>query len=176
MDIEIVALIVLSLITVAIAAFALRQRRALHRRALRGAPVSRFMRTDPVVIPSGTTLAAAHGFFDQHDHKLFPVVAGNQLVGCLTPQRIKEVPRDSWDMVLVDEVAPSCMSCGHTISPGADIGEALRAMDGSQRTRLMVVEDGRLLGVVTLKDLLPYVAERAEPEADHLPPLAAARR
>ena len=146
-------------------------REVVLRQALRGEPVSRFMRTDPIVIPSGTTLAAAaHDFFYRFDHKLFPVVAGNQLIGCLTPQRIKEVPRDSWDMVLVDEVAPSCMSCGHTISPRADVADALKAMDGSRRSRLMVVDDGRLLGVITLKDLLHYVAARVELEGEDLRP------
>ena len=52
----------------------------------------------------------------------------------------------------------------NVIGPGGDAIKALSIMSRTGNSRLMVVEKGRLLGVVTLKDLMKFLALKVELE------------
>lgn len=141
------------------------------RETLAGVPVRRFMRPGTVTVPAGVTLAEAlEEYFYKYDHKLFPVLDGDRLVGCLTPKRMREIPREEWNTRQAAEVAAACLE-GSTISPDADVSEALTQMDRARTTRLMVVDGDRLLGIITLKDLLHYLSVRMELEGESKLPL-----
>ncbi len=138
----------------------------LLRHRLSGVPITRFMRTDVVTVPPHLTLAAAvEDYFYRHDHKLFPVVENGQLVGCITPRQVRQVPREQWALRRVGDVASGC-SPDTMISTDVDVADALAAMNRAQVSRLMVVQNGQLLGILTLKDLLNYLAVRMELEGD----------
>jgi signal-transduction protein with cAMP-binding, CBS, and nucleotidyltransferase domain len=62
----------------------------------------------------------------------------------------------------VGEVAAGC-SPATTISPDAEVAEAMAAMDRARVSRLMVVEGERLVGI-TLKDLLHFFSVQMEVE------------
>jgi len=63
----------------------------------------------------------------------------------------------------VAEVAVKC-SENNTIDPEADSVEALAAMRRSNASRLMVVKDGQLAGIITLKDMLEFLSLKVELE------------
>jgi CBS domain-containing protein len=52
----------------------------------------------------------------------------------------------------------------NTIGPNADATKALSIMSRTGASRLMVIEKGRLLGVITLKDLMKFLALKVELE------------
>jgi CBS domain-containing protein len=52
----------------------------------------------------------------------------------------------------------------NTITPDSDAMEALARMNRAGESGLMVVENGRLLGIVSLRDLMRVVALRMELE------------
>lgn len=137
----------------------------LLRSALEGEPVRRFMKTDPITVPRMISVQELVGeYFLRHPHKLYPVVDGERLVGCVTTREIKDLPREDWDRQTVGAVAQRC-SPGNTIGPDVDAMEALSTMSRSRTSRLMVVEDDRLLGLLTLKDLLEFFSLKMELEA-----------
>lgn len=52
-----------------------------------------------------------------------------------------------------------------TVSPDTDAVKALAQMRKSQNSRLMVVQDGRLVAILTLKDLLDFLSAKLEIES-----------
>jgi CBS domain-containing protein len=84
---------------------------------------------------------------------LAPVVEGDRLVGTLTDRDIvTRVVAEGKDpqTVPVREVASTDVV---TIDPQQDLDEALRLMASNQVRRLLVEEDGRLVGVVAQADI-----------------------
>lgn len=136
----------------------------LVRRALEGEPVRRFMTSEPVTLPADATLGdAVENYFYRYHHKLFPVTDDARLVGCLSTQELKQVPREEWGRRTVASVAVPC-GPRNAISPDTDALQALALMRRIGEQRLLVVENGRLAGVVTLKDLLEFFALKVELE------------
>ncbi len=138
----------------------------LLREMLEGEPISNFMRRDPVSVPSSATIRElVDNYVYRHHHKLFPVVDDGRLSGCITLNRIKEVPREEWDTRTVGEFAFFCNE-ENTITPETDAVKAFSLMHRTGAGRLMVVEDGELKGILALKDLLNFLAAKVELEGE----------
>lgn len=131
-------------------------RQELSRRE--GRAVTDFMRADPVTVSPGLTLEAlVDGVFIRHPHGSYPVVDDEGcLVGCVTLDAVRGVVRSEWAHRRVAEVMEPCEPA--LISVAADAGEALRRMRVTGRSRLMVMRGERLVGVLSLKDLLQFLA------------------
>ncbi len=140
----------------------------LLRQALEGEPVRRFMTAGPVTVSPGVSLSElVDSYFYRYHHQLFPVVEDGRLVGCVTTRHVKSVPREEWPRRTVGSLAELC-GPDNTIPPGAEALEAIAVMKRTGQPRLMVVEEGRLVGVVTLKDLLEFFALKLELEGPTL--------
>lgn len=143
-------------------------RQLLMRQALEGEPVNRFMTTDPVSVPSRLSIQElVDRYIYQHAYKLFPVEDNGQLVGCVTVGQIKDLPRNEWDTLTVDSVMDSC-SNENTIHAESDAMEALSQMHRTGRSRLLVTYGEKLVGILTLKDLMRFFSTRVELEGDML--------
>ncbi|MGA9756143.1 MAG: site-2 protease family protein [Desulfobaccales bacterium] len=136
----------------------------LVRKALEGEPVSRFMNANPVTVQDSITVEnLVEDYIYKYHYKMFPVMAGEKLVGCITTRQVKEIPREEWSRETIREVADPC-SPDNSISPQTDAIKALAMMSQGGISRLMVVDHGRLVGVVTLKDLLDFFSLKVELE------------
>lgn len=132
------------------------------KQTLEGEPVSKFMKPDPVTVPRWISIEElVNEYVYRHHFSLYPVVDGERLTGCVTTRKIREVPRDEWDRQTVGSIAEACSET-NTITPDADVMEALRRMSRNKQSRLIVVTDGKPVGILTLKDLLRFVAVRME--------------
>jgi Zn-dependent protease/CBS domain-containing protein len=137
----------------------------LLRRAFEGEPVSRFMQADPVTVPrSISVLELVQDYVYRHHFKMFPVVDDSgRLVGCVTTRQIRELPREEWDRQTVGALARGC-SPENTVRADSDAMEALSRMSRTGASRLMVVDGDRLLGILSLKDLLRFFSLKMELE------------
>ncbi len=136
----------------------------LLRRALEGEKVERFMKTDVVTVPRHTTLQQlVDDYVYRHHHKLYPVVEDGRLLACVSTRQVKETPREQWSFRRVGDVASSC-TANNTVAPGTDAMEVLSHMRRTGASRLLVAEDDRLLGMITLKDLMDFLALKLELE------------
>jgi CBS domain-containing protein len=134
------------------------------RHALEGEPVSRFMKEEPVMVPASATLQRfVDEYVYQHYHDMFPVVDGSRFAGCITTRALKRVPREEWRHRTVGEIAETCTE-NSTISPDTDAVEALATMSRAQKSRLLVAQNGQITGVITLKDLLAFLALKLDLE------------
>lgn len=136
----------------------------LTRGMLAGAPVRRFMTRDPVTVPSGITLQAlVDDYVYAHHHEQFPVVDGERLIGSVGVRQLKATPRESWPHTTVAEIAEPA-SDANTVDAETDAAKALSLMTRSGRSRLLVTERGRLVGILALKDLLALLSLKIELE------------
>ncbi|MFA4903919.1 MAG: site-2 protease family protein [Desulfobaccales bacterium] len=136
----------------------------LVRKALEGEKVSRFMNTNPVAVQDSITVEhLVEDYIYKHHYKMFPVMSGDKLVGCITTRQVKEIPREAWSRETIREAASQC-SPENTISPDTDAIKALGLMTQTGVSRMLVVEHGRLVGIVTLKDLLDFFSLKVELE------------
>jgi Zn-dependent protease/predicted transcriptional regulator len=136
----------------------------LTRQALDGIPVRRLMKSEPVTVPSSVTVQElVERYVYEHHFKMFPVADHGQLTGCVTTRRIKEVPRDIWETTRVGEIASPC-STENSVEADADALDALKTMSRNQASRLLVRDHDRVVGVVTLKDLMGFISLKMELE------------
>ncbi len=136
----------------------------LARQALEGEQVRRFMQTNPVTVSPSTTLAQLiDDYIYRHQFKLFPVVQDGRLAGCIDLNQVKEIPRNEWAYRTVGEVAKRC-AVDNTISPEADAVKALAKMNRTGRSRLLVIDQDRLVGILSLRDLLRFLSLKVELE------------
>jgi CBS domain-containing protein len=138
----------------------------LVRQALSGEPVRRFMTDDPVTVPPGTSLEdLVENYIYKFHFKMFPVTEDGRLAGCISTREVRDIPRDEWAARSVEDVADTC-SPDTTIRPDEDAMTALARMNKADASRLLVVEDGRLIGILALKDLLKFLSLKIELEGD----------
>ncbi|HVS14265.1 MAG TPA: site-2 protease family protein [Thermoanaerobaculia bacterium] len=139
----------------------------LVRRALEGEPVRRFMQTEPVAVPRAISVRElVEEYVYRYHFKMFPVVEGDRLIGCVSTREIKGLAHDEWDLQTVGAIAKVCGE-DTTLRPDDDAMDALSKMSRTGASRMMVVEDGdRLVGILALKDLLKFLSLKIELEGD----------
>ncbi len=136
----------------------------LLRQALGGETVANFMTENPITVTPDMTLETlVDDYIYRYHHKLFPITNDGCLTGCITMQQVKQVPRDQWHAIKVENLQQACVP-NNTISPQADAMQALARMNRTRTSRLLVVDNSRLEGIITLKDLLEFFALKVELE------------
>ncbi len=134
----------------------------LVRRALEGETIRRFMVAQPITVtPQITVRQLVEEVIFHHQHRMYPVMEGDRLLGCVTTRQVRQVPREVWDQRTVRDILLP-VSEENSIPPSLDAVQALARMNQSGFTRLLVVENGRLAGILTLKDLLNFFALKVE--------------
>ncbi|ADC65284.1 Cl- channel voltage-gated family protein [Ferroglobus placidus DSM 10642] len=84
-------------------------------------------------------------------HLGYPVVENGKLVGIITLEDVLRVPEEKRDSVKVEEVMTKEVI---TISPEASLEDALRLLEKYKIGRLPVVEDSKLVGLITRSDII----------------------
>lgn len=139
-------------------------RQLLTKEALSGEPVRRFMVSAPITVSRAIPVSElVSDYIYQHQRKVFPVVDGEHLLGLVSLEGVRSLPRDEWQHHAVGEIVEPAGEA-NTIGPDEEAVEALTRMTKTGTTRLMVVEDGRLVGVLTLRDLLEFLSLKMELE------------
>ncbi|MBI2957322.1 MAG: site-2 protease family protein [Chloroflexi bacterium] len=134
----------------------------LVRKGLEGITVAKLMEAKPVTVPRALSVERlVDDYIYKHTFKMYPVVDGDRLAGCVTLQKVKDVPRTEWGVTTVGAIAAGCAP-DNTISPSADAMEALAQMSRGRVSRLMVVDGDRLVGIITLKDMLEFLSVKLE--------------
>jgi Zn-dependent protease/CBS domain-containing protein len=137
-------------------------RQVLIREALQGEPVRLFMTREPVSVPPSIDLKrwVEDYVYPQH-RKFFPVMSDGRLEGVIETQALAKYPRQEWDRHTVAEVMQRDVNAVR-IAPETDALKALGQMQRTGSSRLLVTEGERLVGIVSLKDLLAFLDQKLE--------------
>jgi Zn-dependent protease/CBS domain-containing protein len=126
----------------------------LIRDALSGISVRDVMTPNPVQAPDNITVDdALHGYVLASRHSTFPTQdASGQLSGLLTLTALKKVAPDARATTLIKDVACPLDSVS-TASPGDPAVNLLSVSEGCSEGRTLVVDVGRLVGIVSPSDI-----------------------
>lgn len=143
-------------------------RQVLFRRALEGESIDRFMSTDVVEVPPDISITSfVEDIVYAHHFKLYPVTDGDALLGCIRTESIRDIPRDEWDDHTVgDHLETLCED--NAVAPTEDPMKILTLMHRKNSSRVLVVENQRLKGIVALKDMLKFLSLKIDLEGDAL--------
>jgi CBS domain-containing protein len=92
---------------------------------------------------------------------MYPVVEGGTVTGIITLQDLKAVPREEWHRLTVGRVMQP-QTQENSIAADAPVKQALNQMNMLGLSRLLVLDKESMVGIITLKDLLEYLALKKE--------------
>lgn len=119
------------------------------------------MSTNVITIPSSISLAAARKIMEAHGFRRLPVVDKGKLVGIVTERRLetyyptKNTPLNIWevghylDNTPVREIMEKKVI---TVTPDMTAEESLALAQSNRVGALVVVEDSRVVGIITTND------------------------
>ena len=126
----------------------------LIRQALSGISVRDVMTPSPEQTPDNISIEdALHGYVLASRHSTFPTHdAGGRLSGLLTLAALKNVAPEARATTLVKDVACALGSVS-TAGPADPITSLLGVSDGCSEGRTLVVDSGRLVGIISPSDI-----------------------
>lgn len=136
--------------------------RLLVKQSFEGKTVRHFMNNAPVTVPYHITLQAfVDTYLYPYHYKMFPVEKYDKIVGLITVEILKSHLHEEWKQLPVGK-AMQLQNADNSIDADTPINEALNKMTGTGISRLLVVEHNKVVGIITLKDLLEYIALKME--------------
>ena len=124
---------------------------------LEGVPVSRMMRTNPpTVSPDISIDALVHENVMRTDEYAFPVMQDGQMVGIVTLQDIRSVPREQWDEETVSQIMTPVQELV-TVTPDDEASDALEKLMTKDVRQLPVMKDGSMVGLVRRQDIMKWL-------------------
>jgi Zn-dependent protease/CBS domain-containing protein len=134
----------------------------LLKEALSGVAVRDIMVKDVVSVPPGLSVRALiERYFLTHGYGGFPVGEKGQVFGIVSLGDVKRVPREEYDRLTAREVMIP-LTERLTIAPEEDVSLALQRMADEELGRLIVLERGRMLGLVTKTGLSRFLQMKLE--------------
>lgn len=97
----------------------------------------------------------------KYKHGGFPVVEGRKLLGFVTMEDVKRIPKGSWDKITASDIMTAREKLT-VADPDDAVFDAMMTMSQQRIGRLPVVEDGKLIGIITRSDLMHVIKMRSE--------------
>ncbi len=127
------------------------------RDMLRGVEAEDVMAGDLLRIPPDLSLQdAVDDYFMRYDHGAFPVDEHGRTVGLLTLRGVRRVPREQWSTRRVrDHMVP--LGDQVVVAPHARMDDVLGKLQDGEAGRVLVVQDGEVVGIITPTDLTRWL-------------------
>jgi len=140
-------------------------RQLLLQDVLQNKPVREFMRRNPITVPPSISLQEwVEDYVYQYHFKMFPVVRDSELLGCISIDSIKQIPKAAWPGKTVAEVMQP-VSEANSVPADAETMKLLSTMIRPDTpSRFMVLEGKQLAGMISMKDLQEFIALKLEIE------------
>lgn len=132
---------------------------AIQRDILPGVRVGTVMTASPAIIPDTLPLSlAVEDFFLSGHYVAYPVCAADgEFRGLLQLDFLKAVPREKWPYTTAGDVVAERSSDALRIGVNESAARAMRLLLSPELSRLAVIENGRLVGIVTRHDILNFI-------------------
>ncbi len=125
--------------------------------ALSGARVGEIMVRNPIVLgPDETVAGAIENYFLRYGFGGFPVAADGKALGVATLALVRECPAAERASRRVSQVMRAAEG-KIEIGPGAGVIDAIRQMVAADIGRLLVIDQGKLIGLITRTGVTRYV-------------------
>jgi Zn-dependent protease/predicted transcriptional regulator len=135
---------------------------------LRGLRVADIMDRDCSVVESHLSLQDfVNEYLLRSGRRCFLVVRDNSLVGLITPNEVRQVPRENWAQTSVQSAMRPLQEL-RTVSPETPALKALEEMSREDINQLPVVSNGRIEGIFSRGQVLRYLQTHAELHGGHV--------
>jgi len=132
------------------------RRQTAFQEALRGIPVSEVMEPDPETVEPETRVdVLVRECFLQRGRRALPVHEDGRLVGIVTLTDVKEVSPEQWPTTRVAEIMTR--EPLYTVSPDADVAEALRLLAEHRLNQILVTAEGTTAGLLSRADVIRHI-------------------
>lgn len=119
--------------------------------------VNKFMTENVVTVEYYVSLEQlVEDYFYKYKFSMFPVVRIGEIMGIVTLDDIKKVHKSIWDETTVGSIAQKIEE-DLIVSPRDTVSIAMDKAFKNGVGRVLVMEDGRLLGIVSRTDILNYI-------------------
>jgi CBS domain-containing protein len=119
--------------------------------------VSRVMHHDfEVVEPDTPVQVLVDDGFLTHSQRSYPVVDGGKLLGMISLEDVRALERGQWASRRVEDVMTPLARL-HSVAPSQAASTVLALLAESGVNQLPVLDDGRLMGLVTREDILKWM-------------------
>jgi Zn-dependent protease/predicted transcriptional regulator len=127
------------------------------RHMLGGVEAEDVMAGNLLRIPPDLSLQdAVDDYFMRYDHGAFPVDEQGRTIGLLTLRGVRRVPREQWSARRVrDHMVP--LGDQVVVTPDARMDGVLAKLQDSEAGRVLVVQDGEVVGIITPTDLTRWL-------------------
>jgi Zn-dependent protease len=137
-------------------------RQVVIQGALQGVPVGRLMESHVATVSPDLSVAnLVHEYIMGTSERAFPVVQDDQLVGIVSLEDVRRVPREDWDVTSVRQIMTPQGQLT-TATPDEDANEALNEIASHDVNQVPVVKDGRLVGMLRRSDILRWLQVRTK--------------
>lgn len=132
--------------------------------ALTGVSVADIMTRDVMSVPPETTVQKlVSDYLLVHRHGGYPVLKDGKVLGLITLQSVRAIPKENRDFETVQQaMIPSERMI--IVKPSMTALDAMQKMARNRVGRVLVVEDGRLIGIATREDVVRTIQTRQELE------------
>ena len=124
--------------------------------------------SDVVTIEPGASVKDAADLLTRHNIGAVPVMDGGSIVGILSERDIVRQLAHQGSAVLARTVAESMTPNPFTGTPSTSVNELMERMTERRIRHIPIVEGGKLLGLVSIGDVVKWKIEEAQQEAASL--------
>lgn len=129
------------------------------RHALEHVEVADIMEADPVRVPAGVTITTAvHDYLLRHDHDAFGIERAGRIVGVVTLESVRRVPRGDWNQYAIADVMTP-VADDTIVDPHAPMTTVIDRFEGSTEC-IPVGDPDHVVGVITPWDLANWLRRR----------------
>jgi len=134
-----------------------RKFRKLLNERLQGMTVGDIMEPEVITINEDASLEQLYSLISEYHHLGYPVVnKENKTTGVISYKDLFRVKREDWNRIRVKERMSTRLICA---SPGDSIIEAVEKMTEEGIGRLLVMEDDKLVGIVSRSSILDAISK-----------------
>jgi Zn-dependent protease/predicted transcriptional regulator len=127
------------------------------RKALEGVRVEEVMVREVVTVPADISVAElVDNYFLHYAYRGFPVIGNGRVLGVVSIAGVKDIPREEQQTTRVEQVMTP-ISDRMVVPANFSLADALVRMSQDGLERLLVIQQDRLLGLLTKTGLLRFV-------------------
>lgn len=115
--------------------------------ALKNVPVADLMRTNIATVPSDMPVSKLADFIASTKEQFFPAVEKGKLTGVVGVEDVEKIPSELWSTKKVSEIMKPVSELP-VAGPREEAVKVFRKIAGQNADQILVVEDGRLVGVL----------------------------
>jgi CBS domain-containing protein len=114
----------------------------------------------PTVPPTISVGELVYRYVMGTDERAFPVLEGDQLLGLVTLEDIRKIPREAWDTTTAGQIMTPADKLA-AVRPQDDAAEVLDKLLQRDVRQVPVISEGHLVGLVRRRDIVRWLQLQA---------------